>query len=237
MYGCESWTIKKAEHQRIDAFELWCWRRRLESLLNCKEIQPVHPKGNQSWIFIGRSDTKAEAPILWPPDAENWLIGKDPDSGKDRSQEEKGMTEDEMVGWHHRLNGHELKQSPGAGNGLESLACCSLWGSRESDMTERLNWIELPPPRTHRDVTGSGSPSSSWPHPPKSSSPWPKDRCVCAPASGLEAASFIHLEREGPGLLTCWGHYNLNTNCHKRLKREKSFLHTHTEEHSFPSKF
>ena len=94
-YGCESWTIKKAELQRIDAFELWCWRR-LESLSDCK-IQPVHPKGNQSWIFIGRTDVEAETWILWPPDGKKWLIGKDPDTGKDWMWEEKGMTEDELV--------------------------------------------------------------------------------------------------------------------------------------------
>ena len=99
IFGCERWTIKKAEHQRIDTFELWCWRR-LESLLEGKEIQPVHPKGNQSWIFIGRTDAEAETPILWPRDAKNWLTGKDPDAGKGWRQE-KGMTEDEMVGWHH----------------------------------------------------------------------------------------------------------------------------------------
>ena len=104
MYGCESWTIKKAEHWRIDAFELWCWRR----LLDCKEIQPVHPKGDQSWVFIGRIDAEAETPMRWPPDAKSWLIWKDPDDGKDSGQEEKGMTEDEMVEWHHWLNGHEL---------------------------------------------------------------------------------------------------------------------------------
>ena len=96
MYGCESWTIKKAEHRRIDVFELWCWRRLL-SPLDCKEIQPVHPKGNQSWIFTGRTD--AEAPILWPPDVKHWLLGKDPDAGKDWGQEEKETTEDEMVEW------------------------------------------------------------------------------------------------------------------------------------------
>ena len=105
MYGCESWAIKKAEHWRIDAFELWCWRK----LLDWKEIQPVHPKGNQSWIFIGRTDAEAEIPILWPPDVKNWLIGKDPDAGKDWRWEEKGTTEDEMVGWHHWLNGHEFE--------------------------------------------------------------------------------------------------------------------------------
>ena len=99
MYGCESWTIKKAEHRRIDAFELWCWRR-LTSPLDCKGIQPVHPKGNQSWKFIGRTDAEAETRILWPSDVKNWLIWKDPDAGKDRGQEEKGTTEDELVGWH-----------------------------------------------------------------------------------------------------------------------------------------
>ena len=107
MHGCESWTIKKGERRRTDAFELWCWRR-LESPLNCKEIQPVHPKGDQSWVFIGRTDVEAETPILWPPDAKSWIICKDPDAGKDWGQEEKGTTEDEMVGWHHRLNGHEF---------------------------------------------------------------------------------------------------------------------------------
>ena len=108
MYGCESWTIKKADCQRIDAFELWCWGT-LESLLDCKEIKPVHPKGNQSWMFIGRTDVEAEAPILWLPDAKNWLIWKDPDAGKDWRWEEKGTTEDEMVGWHHWLDAHEFE--------------------------------------------------------------------------------------------------------------------------------
>ena len=109
MYGCESWTIKKAEHQRIAAFELWCQEKTLENSLDSKEIQPVHPKGNQSWIFIGRIDAEAETPVFWPPDAKNWLIWKDPDAGKDWRQEEKGKTEDEMVGWHHRLNGHDFE--------------------------------------------------------------------------------------------------------------------------------
>ena len=108
-YGCESWTIKKAEHRRSDVFELWCWRRLLKSPLDCKEIQPVHLKGNQSWIFqwifIGRTDAEAKTPILWPPDVKSWLIWKDPDAGKDGRKEEKGTTEDGMVGWHHWLNG------------------------------------------------------------------------------------------------------------------------------------
>ena len=107
-YGCESWTIKKTECWRIDAFELWCWRR-LESPLDCKGIKSVHPKGNQSWIFIGRTYAEAETPILRPPNGKNWLTGKDPESGKDWRQEEKGTTEDEMIGWHHRLNGREFE--------------------------------------------------------------------------------------------------------------------------------
>ena len=142
MYGCESWTIKEAEHRRIDAFELWCWRI-LESPLDCKEIQPVHPKGDQSWVFIGGTDVEAETPILQPPDAESWLIGKDPDAGKDWGQEEKGTTEDEMVGWHHRLNGHGFGWTPGVGDGQGGLACCGSWGHKQLDTTERLNWTKL----------------------------------------------------------------------------------------------
>ena len=140
MYRCESWTIKKAECRRIDAFELWCWRRFfLESPLDCKEIQPVNPKGNQAWIFIGRTDGEAETPILWPPDTKNCLIRKDPDAGKDGRQEEKAKTEDEMVGWDHRLNRHEFEQAPGNGKGQGSLACCWPWGRKELDMTEQLD--------------------------------------------------------------------------------------------------
>ena len=142
MCGCESWTIKKAEHRRIDAFELWCWEKTLESPLDCKEIQPVHPKGDQSWVFIGRTDFEAETPVLWPPDAKSWFIWKDLDAGKGWGQEEKGTTEDEMVGWHHRLNGHGFGWTPGVGDGQGGLACCSSWGRKESDMTERLNWTE-----------------------------------------------------------------------------------------------
>ena len=133
MYGYESWTIKKAERWKIDAFEP----------LDYKKIQPVHPKGNQSWIFLGRTDAEAETPILWPPDVKNRLIAKDPDAGKDWRWEKKGMTEDEMVGWHHWCDGHEFGQAQGVGDGQGSLACCSLWGRKESDMTEWLNWTEL----------------------------------------------------------------------------------------------
>ena len=135
---CESWTIKKAEHWRIDAFELWCWRR-LESPLDCKEIKPVNPKGNQSWIFIGRTD--AEAPIFWPPDVKNWLIGKDRDAEKDWRQEEKGLTEDEVVGWHHWLDGHEFEQTLGVGNGQETWRA-AVHGVTKSQ-TRLSDWTEL----------------------------------------------------------------------------------------------
>ena len=143
MYGCESCTIKKAEHWRIDAFELWCLEKTLESLLDYKELQPVYPKGNQSWIFIGRTDTEAETPILWLPDLKHWLIWKDCNAWKGWGQEEKGTTEDEMIGCHHRLDGHETGWTPGVGDGQGGLACCGSRGHKESDTTERLNWTEL----------------------------------------------------------------------------------------------
>ena len=141
MYGCESWTIKKAELQRIDNFKLWCWKILLR--IPWKEIKPVNPKGNQSWIFIGRTDAEAETPILWLPDAKNWLIGNDPDAGKDWKHEQKGMTEDEMVGWHYWVDGDEFEQAPGVGDGQRSLVCCSPWGCKELDTTEWLNWTHL----------------------------------------------------------------------------------------------
>ena len=135
----ESWAPKK-----------WCFwtmmlEKTLESPLDCKEIQQVHPKGNQSWIFTGRADAEAETPILWPPDVKIWLLGKDPDAGKDRRQDETGTKEDEMVGWHHRLNGYEFELTPGVGDGQGGLLCCSPWGCKELDTTEWLNWTELIP--------------------------------------------------------------------------------------------
>ena len=117
-----------------------------------KEIKPVHPQGNQSWIFIGKTDVEAETPILWPPHAKSWLIWKDPDAGKDWGQEEKGTTEDEMAGWHHRLNGCESGWTPGVCDGQGVLACCNSWGRKESDTTERLNWTELKITETKRLV-------------------------------------------------------------------------------------
>ena len=134
MYGCECWTIK-VKHERIDAFELWCWRRLLRVPWSAR-------RQYQPWIFIGRTDAEAETPKLWPPDVKNWLLGKDPDAGNDWRQEEKLTTEDEMVGRHHRLDGHEFEQVPGVGDGQRSLLCCSPWGSKEPDKTERLNWTE-----------------------------------------------------------------------------------------------
>ena len=123
----------------------WCFwtvvlEKTLESPLDWKGIQPVHPKGDQSWVFIGRTDAEAETPILWPPHAKSWLIGKDPDSGRDWGQEEEETSEDEMVGWHHWLDGHEFEPALGVGEGQGSLACCSPWGHKESNTTDWLNW-------------------------------------------------------------------------------------------------
>ena len=131
----EGWALKNS------CFLTVVLRKTLESPLDSKEIQSVHPKGNRSWIFIGRSDAEAETTILWPSDVKNWLIWKDPDIGKDWRRKEKGTTEDEMAGWHHWLNGHEFEQTPGVGDGQGSLACCSPQGRKESDATEWLNWI------------------------------------------------------------------------------------------------
>ena len=132
----ESWAPKN-----------WCFwtvvlEKTLESPLNCKEIQPLHPKGNQSWMFIGRTDVEAETLILQPPVAKNWLIGKNPDAGKDWRQE-KGAIDNEMVGWHHWLSGHEFEQALGVGDEQGTLVCCSPWGRKESDTTVQLNWTKL----------------------------------------------------------------------------------------------
>ena len=143
MCGCESWTIKKAERCRVGSFWTVVLEKTLESPLDCKEIQPVHPKTDQSWVFIGGTDVEAETPILWPPDAKSWLIGKNPDVGKDWGQEEKGMTEDDRVGWHHRLDGHGFGWTLGVGDGQGGLACCRSWIRKEWDTTERLIWTEL----------------------------------------------------------------------------------------------
>ena len=128
----EGWELKKWGFQTV------VLEKTLKSPLDSEEVKPVNSKGNQSWIFIGRTDVEAEAPILWSPDAKNWLIGKDCDAGKDWKQH-KGTTEDEMVGWHHQVNGHKFEQTLGVGDGQGSLACCTPWGCKESDTLERLN--------------------------------------------------------------------------------------------------
>ena len=144
MYGCESWMVKKAECQRIDAFELWCWRRLLRAPWTARRSnQPILKEISPGWVFTGRTDVEAETPILWSPDAKSWLIWKDPDAGKNLQQEEKGTTEEKMVEWHHRLNGHGFAWTPGVGDGQRGLACCGSWGHKELDTTERLNWTEL----------------------------------------------------------------------------------------------
>ena len=133
----ESWAPKN-----------WCFwtvvlEKTLESPLDCKEIQWVHPKGDQSWVFIGGTDVEAETPIFWLPDEKSWLIWKDPDAGKDWGQEEKGMTEDEIIGWHQWNNGHGFGWTPGVGDGQGGLECCGSWGRKESDTTEQMKWTEL----------------------------------------------------------------------------------------------
>ena len=138
--------IWELNHKESWAPENWCFwtvvlEKTLESPLACKEIQPVHLKGNQSWIFIWRTNVEAEVSILWPPDVKSWLIGKDPNAGKDWGQEEKGTTEDEMAGWHQRLSGCEFEWTLGDGDGQGGLACCNSWGCKKSDATE--HWTEL----------------------------------------------------------------------------------------------
>ena len=142
-YGFSSshvWTWE-LDYEESWAPKNWCFwtvvlEKTLESPLDCKEIQPVHPKGDQSWVFIGRTDAEAETPILWPPHVKSWLIGKDPDAGRDWGQEEKGTTEDEMAGWHHLLDGHEFEWTPGVADGQGGLACCNSWGHRV-----RHDWV------------------------------------------------------------------------------------------------
>ena len=141
MYGCDSWTIKKAKHRRTDAFELWCWRHLRVPWTTRRSNQSVLKEINPEYSLEGlmSASVSPETPILWPPGAKSQLIGKDPDAEKDWRQEENGMTEDEMVGWHYQCNGHEFEKTPGDGKGQESLVCCSVWGLKKSDTTEWLN--------------------------------------------------------------------------------------------------
>ena len=146
----ESWAQKN-----------WCFwtvvlEKTLESPLDCKEIQPVHSEGDQPWDFFGSNDAKAGTSILWPPHVKSWLIGKDSDAGRDRGQDKKGTTEDEMAGWHHQLDGHESQWTPGIGDGQGGLACCNSWGRKESHMTEWLNWTE-PKAGLHSASSSEGS--------------------------------------------------------------------------------
>ena len=135
LYCEESWAPKN--------WSFWTvvLEKTLESPLDCKKIQPVHSKGDQSWVFTGRTDAESETPVLWPPHVKSWFIGKDPDARRDWGQEEKGMTEDEIVGWHHWLDGHEFGWTPGVSDGQGGLACCDSWGCKESDTTEWVNWL------------------------------------------------------------------------------------------------
>ena len=151
-YGFSNSQVRMWElgHKEGWALKNWCFwtvvlEKTLEIPLHCKEIQPVHPKGDQSWVFIGGTDADWNS-ILWPPHAKSWLTGKDSDAGRDWGQKEKGTTEDEMAGWHHRLDGHESEWTPGVGDRQGGLACCDSWGHKELDTTERLNWTELSSP-------------------------------------------------------------------------------------------
>ena len=139
------------DHKESWAPKNWCFwtvvlEKTLESPLDYKEIQPVHPKGNQSWIFIGRTDAEAETPVLWPPHAKSWLTGKTLMLGGIEGRRRRGMTEDEMAGWHHQLNAHEFGWTSGVNDGQGGLVCCDSWGHKESDMTEQLNWTDLNSP-------------------------------------------------------------------------------------------
>ena len=142
MYGCERWTVKKAEHRKTDAFELWCWKRLLRVPWTARRSNQSILKEISTGCSLEGLDAEAETPVLWPPHSKSWLIGKDPDAGRDWGQEEKGSTEDEMAGWHHRLDGHESEWTPGVGDGQGGLACCDSWGCKESDTTEWLDWTD-----------------------------------------------------------------------------------------------
>ena len=184
--------------------------------LDYKEIQPVHPKGDQSWVFIGRTDAEAEAPILWQRDVKSWLTGKDPDSGNDWRWEEKGTTEDEMVGWHHQLDGHEFEQAPGVGDGQGSLAYCSPWGRKELDTTELNLWPrngqELPP-LTKSMSTG-----------PQQTSRWMWEMEYSPLRSGARPSHIPAPLQFGTALKACPGHNGRGNNRQRHRKGQNKAL-------------
>ena len=214
------WVLDHKKSQRIDALELGCWRRLLRFSWTARRSNHQNPKGNQSWIFIGKTDAEAEAPVLWPPDRKNWLIGKDPDPGKGWRWEEKGMTEDEMVGWHHWLDGYEFQQALGVGNGHRSLACCSPWGCKESDMTEWLNWsfysMKLYHQSSYKDI--------------------PKDNCICLSPVWLlfqsvsTGSSIDKIRRTETSASTSEGEVNIL----HRVRRQQIYQCSVDTEHFFP---
>ena len=198
----------RVDHKESWVPKNWCFwtvvlEKTLESPLDCKEIKPVNPKGNQSWIFIGRTDGEAETPILWPSDAKNWLIGKDPDAGKDWRQEEKGMTEDETVGCHHRLNGHESEQALGVGDEQGSLACYSPQGHQESDTTEWVNWTEHTGFMLKSKLWFKNLPKNKSPEPDSFTADWSR-----ANADPSETLSKNHKGRNTPKLIIQVHHHH-----------------------------
>ena len=220
-------------------------QKTLESPLDCKEIQPVHPEGVQPWDFFGRNDAKAETPVLWPPHAKSWLIGKDYDAGRDWGQEEKGTTEDELAGWHHWLDGHESEWTPGVGDRQGGLACCDSWGHKESDTTERLNWTEgksggcaeLEPFQSDLEAWGVGVskvlkstlPNLKWNArelTPLASSPgspsldWQPEKCFSPQITGVgDGKSFYHRQR-----WYWWGEMGETLTACARLWRWKTWI-------------
>ena len=198
------------DHKESWAPKNWCFwtvvlEKTLESSLDYKEIKPVHPKGNQPWIFIGRTDAEAEAPIFWLPEAKTWLIRKNADAGKDWRQEETGTTESEMVGWHHQLNGLEFEQAPGDGEGKGSLACCSPWGCKESDTTERLNNNSQALPILYSPCMTHCSPSALegiWVTPIKSSSHY--NNFHFTPITSWQGQECWIWNRAGPCVVPRW---------------------------------
>ena len=165
-----------------------------ESSLDCKEILPVHSKGDQPWVFFGKNDAKAETPVLWPPQSKCWLTGKDSDAGRDWGQEEKGTTEDEMAGWHHQLDGGEFEWTPGVGDGQGGLGCCNSWGHKESDMTEQLNWTDR---EIEKKIEGR-----VWSEFYNNSKPWLLPKATVCPKEQIQRSYQCKAQRTDDGLVT-----------------------------------